>query len=760
MEPLRSDEEVAASRSSTRKGEKLKATDCRCLAKISGEDDMWISSPNVSFAPEPILQRRDTALTYHADGMLGPFELFKWPQAFDLLEPHGLAAPMNPKLWRHLDADTPLHDTAVDLPIFADPDVPWLSWETSYFKSQLELPTGEVGVLHPGVRAQFRDAAQEAVQGIEPIWKERFGERKSDTPELATRRGSHRRYILLRLSHMWRALSTVEEVPMSPFDILMWFREFQRILLEVRAWWIYMVVVQPRLNNPEMEAFASPLALRGIVTTRLTVVQDMYRVGIPVWWIRPRHTLTKSTIIFKSDKLVAWNTIMSADKEMVHRGIRRPAPAWGHGDIVRPLSENLAFQLRRYSLSVKPMVAKLLPVWPEDMDKPDVPASAQTPAISDPGPQSVGLSREHRSGPAIAGPSRQSKKAKVRVASKVPQPPPTSPPPPAWVQQSCQGWTRALAAVKDLPCAQQDHGSQAFFYPLPPLHLFYVVGAESAARRFHNWVRIRKWCIGQALNPPADARVLMTTTQWRIALEGQYYYIDPKLLIIPPKSSRADIERLPVEPSPPKRSREAGGEMSRRNLRRLADRVDIAVRFGVQGGFLPFDSASTLVNWGTLQVTQDVAATKSDFWAEVIWELSVLTFRLELLELDRIILAKEYEDTDLFASSRLTVLRQIWSPNQAVCPSWHFDKRQNLLAEAEWDDRVWAFECWADAMLSWPGGAQLNKNRHYFENEKLYEAWEAEVIAFYCREYHARFARLPTIPQRAPWSLEGRLHAA
>ncbi|KAH9930799.1 hypothetical protein B0H21DRAFT_711944, partial [Amylocystis lapponica] len=237
----------------------------------------------------------------------------------------------------------------------------------------------------------------------------------------------------------------------------------------------------------------------------------------------------------------------------------------------------------------------------------------------------------------------------------------------------------------------------------------------------------------------------MTTTQWRIALEGQYF---PMLLIHPPKSSRADIERLPVEPPTLKRSRKDGGEMTKQNLRCLADRVDIAVRFGVQGGFRPFDSAGTIAQWGTLQVMQDVAATNSNFWAEVVWELSIVTFRLKLLELDRTVLAKEYEN-DLFALSRVMLLQQIWSPYQSVCLSWCFDKRQNLLAEADWDERVYAFKRWADSMMEWPRGMELMKNHHDFQKEKLYEAWEVEVIVFYCREYHARFARLPTIPQRA-----------
>ena len=59
---------------------------------------------------------------------------------------------------------------------------------------------------------------------------------------------------------------------------------------------------------------------------------------------------------------------MSDSKTVGLKGETRPATAWGHGQIIRPLGESLAYQLRRFSLTNKPTIVKLLPVWDDEED--------------------------------------------------------------------------------------------------------------------------------------------------------------------------------------------------------------------------------------------------------------------------------------------------------------------------------------------------------------------------------------------------------
>ena len=83
-------------------------------------------------------------------------------------------------------------------------------------------------------------------------------------------------------------------------DVQAWFREVQRLLQEARAWMIYEKIIVKRLQTPEWRASRSQvLPVRGVITTRLTVVEELERVGVPVWWMRSINTLTDETLIWE-----------------------------------------------------------------------------------------------------------------------------------------------------------------------------------------------------------------------------------------------------------------------------------------------------------------------------------------------------------------------------------------------------------------------------------------------------------------------------
>ncbi|KAH9921097.1 hypothetical protein B0H21DRAFT_843873 [Amylocystis lapponica] len=662
-----------------RAGEVLKATDCRVVAELSSTDGIWISSPNVNWLPDPPVHSKTEPLGYYADGMMGPFELYKWPQHYDQLEPHGLAAPTNTQAMSAVTGTDGPRDDDGALPAFADPEAPWMDFKMADFDVKLELPRERVGMLRSSVVKRLEAAAQDTVRFAEPIWKEKYGSRPTDTAPQAQERAGRRRFILERLSSMCRAVSKLDEVPMPSLDVKMWFREAQRVMLEARAWVVYESVIVPRLRNPEGRATRA-LPLRGIITSRL-IIHDHGDRGIQA--LRPVSKL------------------LSNEKQSTDGRREMAMPAWGHTTIVRPLGESLAYQMRRYSLSGAPVLARLLPVW----DDPPTPADGGSQAGSARGTVSSAMTesgKPHRhllflyslhgllpSAAPAPTPRRaaHASRGKARPQGSVKGTPATQSVPkvPDWVQQPCQGWERALKLVQDLPSSQQHHGGKAFVYALPPPNAFYTENAASRAHLIHNWTRIRQWCIAQALNPPQNARVLMTANQWHLALEGAYYGVPAALLTVPPQSLPADIARLPDPPVSAKRVRVEDQAVSVRTAKRISSRVDIAVRMGVHGNFPPFDADTQVGYFGKILVDKDAASEDRDLWSEVVWELSLLNFRMELMELDRVLVEETYtRDEGAIAAARLQMIRSIWSEVQAVRPSLGHEIERDQLSQIEW----------------------------------------------------------------------------
>ena len=65
----------------------------------------------------------------------------------------------------------------------------------------------------------------------------------------------------------------------------------------------------------------------------------------------------------------------------------------------------------------------------------------------------------------------------------------------------------------------------------------------------------------------------------------------------------------------------------------LVDRLDINVHFGVKGGFVLYTQEEP-VFWRSSKAAAQYARTHEPVWAEVVWEISVNQFRLQLLHLD------------------------------------------------------------------------------------------------------------------------------
>ena len=261
----------------------LKPTDCLALAKWS--EDTYISSPNSHVIPAPGSVADKSELVYYDDGMMDQFELFKWPQAYDPVEPHGMAAPASPAP-------------------FVMRDLPFERWTETLFV-EVEGAVGErVGILAPPIWDQLDFAAQETTKMAQRVCDVRYPSRDDLRGAVAKEHNGRSAFIGDRLLALAQAVTKLKEIPMVRNDVLAWFREVQRLLQEVRAWMIYEKVLVPRLQTPQHRAsLAQVLPVRGVITSRITVVEELERIGVPVWWMRSINTLTDETVIWEVSRV-------------------------------------------------------------------------------------------------------------------------------------------------------------------------------------------------------------------------------------------------------------------------------------------------------------------------------------------------------------------------------------------------------------------------------------------------------------------------
>lgn len=192
-------------------------------------------------------------------------------------------------------------------------------------------------------------------------------------------------FVWKKMVSLWKAITRLRETPLSSFEALQWFREAQRVLLEVQAWVLYTDVVAPRLEDPGFDARHQVLPLRGVITGQLSVVEEMYRVGVPVWWIRPLHSLTDRTVIQKVVLPINWTSYFSCRTMMVHGKFKASAPRWMDGAAVDSIGEGLSTRVRKYGLLSRPQLCRSQPVWEFDEEAQEDPSSTSGAAFADSG---------------------------------------------------------------------------------------------------------------------------------------------------------------------------------------------------------------------------------------------------------------------------------------------------------------------------------------------------------------------------------------
>ncbi|KAI0050139.1 hypothetical protein FA95DRAFT_689567 [Auriscalpium vulgare] len=696
---------------------------------------MWVSSPNMDFVPDVPTHHLTEEFGLYTDGMYGPFEHLKWPQVWDALEPHVIAAPANPELRA---GSKVLGEASVPWDLWRDEGAAWFHFTSNDWERD-PWSIEDLGRLSYSVLERLRGATNEATHRA----------LKCAEVTLAASDVKARHYLTDQIDCLLRAVANTAR-PQRLGESLQWFREAQRYILAVRAWYIYMTVVKPALDQ-KLERRLAP-----------------FPAGVPVWWVRRLDTITRRTQVGFVRHPVPWTDFFAKSKRRMFGKTQVIAPSWIDSVTLDTASIGFVDRLKKFSITSKPFIRLPRPVLaadhePEpDVDEPEMRSQPDPPiqTRAEPGPSTE----------PVAPARRAKKRAKTGVGAQSAPTVPRMPPRRAeWLPPTFGLWAEVENALAGL---DDDNKNRIVLFGLPPLHAF---SGEKMADKIQNWLRIRDSCFSATADSGivADARILLSTVGWRFALDGQYHNYDlPPGARVQPESAPDKIKRLPPYAKPASvlgKRREATQETSQKKqattrtdgarAKRLVMRIDVAVHFGIDMGFPPYRSdPDPMPKWRNQKVDRSRAGQDRTLWSEITWELSVMHFRLDLLWLDvevmRTVLDPEHVESELGRrqSSWLKVWSHVSTTEPGTDPAW-FD----WLLSPKWTDRNTGVSRLSGLVRTWPDFPDVPPFSPAVScAPSALETYERELYTAICRYFFARKGRMPTLPLSRPPSIPQR----
>lgn len=89
-----------------------------------------------------------------------------------------------------------------------------------------------------------------------------------------------------------QGLSRLELLPMDFMQLKFGVAEVQRAYLELTAGLDYLYIYKPRMDGVQLPPATETAQTIGVFTMDSTIVQEFMEAGLPVWFMRPSHTLT------------------------------------------------------------------------------------------------------------------------------------------------------------------------------------------------------------------------------------------------------------------------------------------------------------------------------------------------------------------------------------------------------------------------------------------------------------------------------------
>ena len=470
------------------------------------------------------------------------------------------------------------------------------------------------------------------------------------------------RFLTVCLRH---TVDRLRVIPAVPGVVISLAAHVQRLALELAGLRNLLHHVLDRLES-QCDFKTEVLDVLGVHTADPSVVQVLFRAGIPVWFQQP---ITKRLVVYevvsKTDVPVEFSTTPAYPRLILAKrdisGVLNTAGEWaramnaivrrqlcgsGLPELLRQeleLDDHRAKRIRRelgqgngWSSSIGSATPIIVVRNPQDAKalghdlRSAVTASYHTSSAPDKKP--ARRSRYHRAQPSQSAADPTPAQVEGGLSSSQPIALTVTPFRQYYSSSTVSisaAWEKAFDSVGRLPQPAQ---SPTFYYPLP-WNLDRLIGYEIVSgrngRNLHHFLSIRTFCRLRLFDSTIAGRPL-TTREWRDALWGDYEGVDTAEA----KGSRG---------------RAAARQQMKHNLRQL---------FGKLASLQSYDASST-PEFNGRQVTYEIASTDNEVQRRAVWEAHEVNWRCELLSLDALMVgSKEWPELERW--TREMAVSEVW----------------------------------------------------------------------------------------------------
>jgi hypothetical protein len=285
-------------------------------------------------------------------------------------------------------------------------------------------------------------------------------------------------------------------------------------------------------------------------------------------------------------------------------------------------------------------------------------------------------------------------------------------------------WAEALKNVDISPKRRhQQHANLCVGYQFPDPHLFLNTGRRE--RYLCAWLTVRAGWIQSVLQATSSEHLPMTQ-QWRDFLHKKIPQQNPGVNLsarVPIKTSKQSTQRRK------QRITQQGAEIFQMRLPEVT---------------LPHQ-----VFWQEhmIQVGDECQITPT-LSAQILWDLFEHNFRLELLALEHIVMAREWEDPEK-AAKRDNLVRAVFPGDGGyfVGPLPSVDCG---LAATSWEDRLLFVENFRVLVSGWDGEVPEKLRDVVVSSKEDVEYVEKVAVSHYCQTFFDWFGRAAICPHRLP----------
>ncbi|KAI0093364.1 hypothetical protein BDY19DRAFT_990009 [Irpex rosettiformis] len=629
------------------------------VAAATPDHKYLITSPNMDYIPAPSWGRLNVSLK--ANGKFGVEDPLLWPQMY-----------VPSSRWRSLAC----------IPRDGHPRRRLDLWHS---------PTADVldAASAPGLYVMKRSMRQTLRNFVEELNRDVESFEESKGPS------SHLRWLQLTVNNALDCL----EVPSTERDIVRQLSTLERFCCVLVAWLTWDSLFS------YLDGAAAPRIVRsdlmGCFTTSLSVVGELYRAGIPVWYMRLMSTVNSSIHVVSCISLRSPEFIVTDPGSFGYRPIYQGPPGQAQIEAilcasnqyvdVEPLPFPEAYH-DRGTASQRQAAVELL----------GLPAASSSQA----GPSRISTS-------SLATTKKKNKKNKKVDPYYRPSLPKTDPnvaqkfndPLNPCVPPLLNGWLSALQQGSDE--LQASKNSWPLWVPEPQM----VTGSPSQVRRQRyvlHWLMIRESWWSFLQNP--NLQTAMMSRWWRAYLDDGF---------APSPKIHGDHEAA----------------------RKKAVEVLTSVFRGA-----PFNPADLRPTW----FSQPVSAVDDALCCQVAWEISEMGFRVELVKLDLAFLGIS-KLVPAVAAQRNEWLLQVF-PGSSPLRMAAYPSTNTGLASPAALERSKSLEGLRLLMLSWPDCPEQLKASAPLDqvSEGTLASLEPVVKSFYVRSFVRIANRPPILPRQRP----------